>query len=61
MTNRPLLMIPGPIEISEGVRRAGAVAPPSHVAPSVIDDFGRAIELMRTVWCACSAAPSGAI
>ena len=50
----PLLMIPGPIEISDGVRRAAGVAPPSHVAPGFIEDFGRALELMRYVWCAAA-------
>ena len=37
---RPLLMIPGPIEVSPAVQEAFAVAPPSHVASHVIEAFG---------------------
>lgn len=50
MTN--LLMIPGPIEISENVQRAYSIAPPSHLAPHVIEAFGSALERMREVWLA---------
>ena len=45
-----LMMIPGPIEVSEAVQRAHAVAPPSHLAPEVIEAFGASIEGMRRVW-----------
>lgn len=47
-----LLMIPGPIEVSEAVQRAYSIAPPSHVAPDVIDAFGASLEMMREVWLA---------
>ena len=47
-----VLMIPGPIEISEAVQRAYSIAPPSHLAPHVIEAFGRSLERMREVWCA---------
>jgi alanine-glyoxylate transaminase / serine-glyoxylate transaminase / serine-pyruvate transaminase len=43
-------MIPGPIEISDGVKQATGGAPPSHVAPDLIEAFGSALESMRTVW-----------
>lgn len=44
-------MIPGPIEVSDAVA-ACSVRPPSHVSPDFIETHGRAIELMRDVWCA---------
>ena len=47
-----LLMIPGPIEISPTVQEAYSVAPPSHLAPHVIEAFGKSLELMREFWCA---------
>lgn len=47
---RPLLMIPGPIEISAAVQQAFAVPPPSHVSPGCIEAFGRSLERMRSVW-----------
>jgi alanine-glyoxylate transaminase / serine-glyoxylate transaminase / serine-pyruvate transaminase len=50
MTDRPLLMIPGPIEVSPAVAAAFAVPPPSHVGPAVIAAFGAALERMRDVW-----------
>ena len=50
--HRPLLMIPGPIEISPGVLEACSTAPPSHVSEGVIQAFGHSIERMREVWCA---------
>ncbi len=49
---RPLLMIPGPIEVSEAVQTAYSGPPPSHVSAGLIEDFGASIEAMRTVWCA---------
>ncbi len=51
-SDSPLLMIPGPIEISPGVREASAGPPPSHLAPHVIEAFGSSIEMMRRVWLA---------
>lgn len=53
---RPLLMIPGPIEISEGVLEATRIRPPSHVAPDLIAAFGEALEGVRSVWLASDAA-----
>lgn len=47
---RPLLMIPGPIEISPNVLAAFSTAPPSHVAPHCIEAFGASLEMMRQVW-----------
>lgn len=47
---RPLLMIPGPIEISPAVQAAFSVPPPGHLAPRVIEAFGRSLGLMREVW-----------
>jgi len=51
-TQRPLLMIPGPVEISPAVRDAFAVPPPGHLAPNVIEAFGNSLALMRRVWLA---------
>jgi alanine-glyoxylate transaminase/serine-glyoxylate transaminase/serine-pyruvate transaminase len=47
-----LLMIPGPVEVSPAVREAFSVAPPSHLAPDVIEAHGHALEQMRGVWLA---------
>jgi len=43
-------MIPGPIEVSDGVAAAAANRPPSHVSPAFIEAFGAALEAMRVVW-----------
>ncbi|MCB9682976.1 MAG: alanine--glyoxylate aminotransferase family protein [Alphaproteobacteria bacterium] len=50
MSDRPLLMIPGPIEISPAVQAATGIAPPSHVSPAFIEGFGSALASMRAVW-----------
>ena len=50
MSDRPLLMIPGPIEVSDAVLRAASAPPPSHLAPSLIAAFGLALRRMRGVW-----------
>lgn len=50
MPDRPLLMIPGPVEISAAVREAFSAPPPSHTSPELIDAFGRCLEAMREVW-----------
>ncbi|WP_394821177.1 pyridoxal-phosphate-dependent aminotransferase family protein [Pendulispora albinea] len=50
MSERPLLMIPGPIEISDAVRQAASGPPPGHLAPSLIAAFGLALRRMRHVW-----------
>jgi alanine-glyoxylate transaminase / serine-glyoxylate transaminase / serine-pyruvate transaminase len=49
---RPLLMIPGPIEISPGVLNAYQHPPKSHVSADIIEAFGSSLESMRHVWCA---------
>jgi alanine-glyoxylate transaminase/serine-glyoxylate transaminase/serine-pyruvate transaminase len=51
-TQRPLVMIPGPIEVSPAVREAFAVPPPGHLSPEVIEAFGASLEMMRRVWLA---------
>jgi len=45
-----ILMIPGPIEVSPAVQSAYSIAPPSHLAPHVIEAFGASLEMMREVW-----------
>jgi len=55
-TQRPLVMIPGPVEISPPVREAFAVPPPGHLAADVIEAFGSALGLMRRVWLASPSA-----
>lgn len=50
MTDRPLLMIPGPVEISPAVREAFSAPPPSHTAPDLIAAFGRCLAAMRRIW-----------
>lgn len=50
MSDRPLLMIPGPIELSPAVREASAQPPPSHTSPELIAAFGRSLAAMRGVW-----------
>jgi alanine-glyoxylate transaminase/serine-glyoxylate transaminase/serine-pyruvate transaminase len=47
---RPLLMIPGPVEVSPGVLQAFSVQPPGHTAPALIAAFGEALAAMRRVW-----------
>lgn len=49
---RPLLMIPGPVEVSPAVLAAAAVAPPGHLSAAVMQAFGSALERMRQVWLA---------
>lgn len=48
----PLLMIPGPIEVSPAVQEASAAPPPGHLEKSFIEAFGRALSAMRSVWLA---------
>ncbi|HSU81307.1 MAG TPA: aminotransferase class V-fold PLP-dependent enzyme, partial [Thermoanaerobaculia bacterium] len=55
-TPTPLLMIPGPVELSPGVLAAASGPPPSHTSPRLIEAFGRSIERMREVW---RSGPSG--
>src|SRR5436309_275489 len=55
-TPTPLLMIPGPVELSPGVLAAASVPPPGHTSLRLIEAFGRSIERMREVW---RSGPSG--
>lgn len=48
--NKKILMIPGPVEVSPAVTEAFSVAPPSHLAPQVLEAFGASLEMMRQVW-----------
>jgi alanine-glyoxylate transaminase/serine-glyoxylate transaminase/serine-pyruvate transaminase len=57
MKDRPLLMIPGPIEFEPEVLRALGAPTTSHVAPEFIETFGRALERMREVWRAPTGQP----
>ena len=50
MSDSPLLMIPGPVEISPAVRERLAGSPPGHLAPDLIEAFGASLEMMRGVW-----------
>jgi alanine-glyoxylate transaminase/serine-glyoxylate transaminase/serine-pyruvate transaminase len=50
--DQPLLMIPGPIEISDTVFAATCQRPGSHLAPGFKAAFARALRAMRTVWAA---------
>lgn len=52
MTDRPLLMIPGPIEISPAVLASVSGPPPGHLSKPVMVAFGSALRRMRQVWCA---------
>ncbi len=45
--NSPLLMIPGPVEVSPAVLAAAAGPPPGHTTPRLIEAFGRSLELLR--------------
>jgi len=47
---RPLLMIPGPVELSPAVVEAFSKPSPGHLAPGLIESFGRSLEMMREVW-----------
>ncbi len=52
----PLLMIPGPVEISPRVLEACSGAPSSHLAPDIIEAFGASLGLMRKAWLASDSA-----
>jgi alanine-glyoxylate transaminase/serine-glyoxylate transaminase/serine-pyruvate transaminase len=49
-TARPLLMIPGPVEISARVAAAAAELPLGHLDPEFLAAFGGALRAMRAVW-----------
>jgi len=57
MTERYLLMIPGPIEFDPAVLRAMATKTPSHIAPQFIEVFGEALERLREVFLAPNGQP----
>lgn len=57
MSERELLMIPGPVEFDPEVMRALARRTVSHVAPEFIQTFGRALARLREVCLAPSAQP----
>src|SRR6185436_19963540 len=46
----PLLMIPGPVELSPAVLAAAAGPPPGHTGPRLIEVFATCLERMRQVW-----------
>src|SRR6185295_1515980 len=46
----PLLMIPGPVEVSPAVLAAAGGQPPGHTSPRLLAAFGACIERMREVW-----------
>ena len=50
MPNAPLLMIPGPVEVSPAVLAAFGAPPPGHTAAPLIEAFGTALGAMRQVW-----------
>jgi alanine-glyoxylate transaminase/serine-glyoxylate transaminase/serine-pyruvate transaminase len=50
MTDRSLLMIPGPIEVSPEVHAAYGVPPPGHLSPPVMAAFGASLRAMREIW-----------
>ncbi len=57
MTDRSLLMIPGPIEFEPDVLQALGAPTISHVSPEFIEMFGQALEWMREVWICPSGQP----
>ena len=57
MSDRKLLMIPGPIEFDPEVLEPMGQPTLSHVAPSFIECFGNALEMMKQVWQAPSGQP----
>lgn len=57
MSERDLLMIPGPVEFDPEVMRALGTKTASHVAPEFISIFGRALKKVREVCLAPSAQP----
>lgn len=46
----PLLMIPGPVELSPAVRASLAEPPLSHTAKPLIERFGALLSSMRALW-----------
>jgi alanine-glyoxylate transaminase/serine-glyoxylate transaminase/serine-pyruvate transaminase len=54
---RPLVMIPGPIEIDDAVVRVLGRPPKAHLDPEFIESFGRALERVREVFQASKGQP----
>jgi len=54
---RPLLMIPGPVEVDEGVLATLARPPLGHTSPAFIDIFGECLDALRQVFCAPDGQP----
>ncbi|MBN1138342.1 MAG: alanine--glyoxylate aminotransferase family protein [Anaerolineae bacterium] len=50
MKDRPLLMIPGPIEFDPAVLAALGAPTTSHLDPGFVDAFGQALQRMREVF-----------
>jgi alanine-glyoxylate transaminase / serine-glyoxylate transaminase / serine-pyruvate transaminase len=57
VSERDLLMIPGPVEFDPEVMRALSTKTASHVSPEFISVFGRALKRLREVCLAPSAQP----
>lgn len=57
MTDRRLLMIPGPIELEPDVLRALSAKTRSHLDPEFVETFGRTLARVREVFLAPSAQP----
>ncbi|EKX40466.1 hypothetical protein GUITHDRAFT_154135 [Guillardia theta CCMP2712] len=54
---RPKLFIPGPVEFSPEVLQAAGSGARAHTDTTLIEDFGRSIELVRKVFLSSSAQP----
>lgn len=52
MSERDLLMIPGPIEFEPAVLRAMGRPTPSHVSPGFVESYGKVLEDLREVFLA---------
>jgi alanine-glyoxylate transaminase/serine-glyoxylate transaminase/serine-pyruvate transaminase len=50
MPSTPLLMIPGPVEVSPAVLAAAAAPPRGHLDPRFVDDFAALLAALRRVW-----------
>lgn len=57
MSERDLLMIPGPINFDPGVLRAMSAPAEGHTTPEFIERFGQALDMMKQVWMAPTGIP----
>ncbi|UCF10387.1 MAG: alanine--glyoxylate aminotransferase family protein [Candidatus Bipolaricaulota bacterium] len=55
MSDRPHLMIPGPVDLPDSVRAASGAPARSHLSPTFVDSFGDALRRTRVLF----GAPSG--